>query len=149
MTGVEIDFVVSDSRQALPFYEKVFGVEKVEATSFDQGMNEAVFMLYGARFHMLDANPQYGLVAPDPKQPSPIWINIMVEDIKATFLKALESGCTAGQPVNHIANMGVSNAVILDPFGHQWLLHQMHRVVSFEEREQMFKDMLADQDKTE
>lgn len=146
MTGVEIDFVVKDVRAALPFYEAVFGVEKVEATQFDQGMNEAVFTLYGARFHMLDANPEYGLMAPDPGKPQPIWINLLVPDIKATFDKALQHGATAVQPINHMADMGASNAVILDPFGHQWLLHQIHKVVSFEEREQMYKEMQAGKD---
>lgn len=149
MTGVEINFVVSDARAALTLYEEVFGASRVEVTRFDPGLNEAVFTLYGTRFHMLDANPDYGLLAPEPGRPSPIWINLMVPDLRITFDKALKNGFTALQPINHMPDMGVSNAAVLDPFGHQWLLHQVHRVVSFEEREQMFKDMLADRNQEE
>ena len=34
----------------------------------------------------------------------------------------------------------VSNAMFLDAFGYQWMLHQMHKVVSFEERKQLWED---------
>lgn len=143
MTGVEIDLVVSDSRKALELYEKVFGAQRVEVTDLARGLNEAVFNLYGARFHLLDENADYGLKAPEKGQPSPIWVNIMVEDIQATFDRALENGCAAVQPVNRMEEYGVSNAIFMDPFNHQWLLHEMHKVVSFEEREAMWKEQLG------
>ena len=60
MTGVEIDMVVEDSLSALELYEKIFDVERVEVTTFPKGQNEAVFTLYGVRFHMLDENPDFG-----------------------------------------------------------------------------------------
>lgn len=134
MVGVEIDMIVSDSLKALKLYDKIFDIERVEVTGFPKGENEVVFNLYGVRFHMLDENPKFGLKAPDPDKPNTIWFNVMVPDIKETFDKAINAGCTVVQPITEMADFGVSNAVFADLFGYQWMLHQIHREVSFEER---------------
>lgn len=36
--------------------------------------------------------------------------------------------------------MGITSAMFLDNSNYVWMLHQTHREVSFEEREQIFKD---------
>lgn len=134
MVGVEIDMVVSDSLKALELYEKIFEIEPVEVSNFPKGENEAIFNLYGVRFHMLDENPKFGLKAPTPHKPNTIWFNILVPDIKATFSKAISAGCTELQPVTEMPDYGVTNAIFTDPFGYQWMLHQIHKEVSHEER---------------
>lgn len=133
MVGVEIDMVVTDSLKALSLYEKIFDIERVEVSNFPKGENEVVFTLYGVRFHMLDENPKFGLIAPDPDKPNTIWFNILVPDIKETFSKAISAGCTEVQPVTEIPDYGVSNAIFADVFGYQWMLHQIHKEVSYEE----------------
>ncbi len=140
MVGVEIDLVVTDSLEALEFYEKIFEIERVEVTDFPTGQNEVVFTLYGVRFHMLDENPEFQLRAPSPGDPKPIWFNILVPDIKATFAKAMEAGCTTVQELTEMPDYGVSNAVFSDAFGHLWMLHQIHKVVSFEDRVKLFEE---------
>jgi PhnB protein len=115
MTGVEIDFVVTDSLGALALYEKIFEVQRVEVTSFPTGQNEAVFTIYGVRFHMLDENPAFQLIAPKPGVPQSMWLNVMVPDIKLVHQKALDAGCTQVQPVTEMADYGVSNALFADP----------------------------------
>lgn len=139
MTGVEIDFITRDSLAALELYESIFEVERIEVTSMPTGSNEAVFSIYGVRFHMLDANEEYGMVAPEPGKPMPMWFNVLVPDIAATHTKAMEAGCTEIQPVTEIEAFGVSNSMFADGFGYTWMLHQIHRIVSFEEREAMYK----------
>ena len=134
ITGVEIDLVVRDSLVALALYERIFEVERIEVSNFPKGTNEAVFSIYGARIHLLDENPDYGLTAPQPGQPLPSWLNVLVPDIKAAWDAAIEAGCNQIQPVTEMAQMGVSNAVFSDPDGHVWMLHQIHRVVSHAER---------------
>jgi uncharacterized glyoxalase superfamily protein PhnB len=141
MTGVEVDFVVKDSLEALALYERIFEVQRVEVTGYDRGMNEAVFNMYGARFHLLDENPDYQLLAPKPGDPRSMWLNVVVPDIKETFDKALAAGCTQVQPVTEVQAFGVSNAMFADPFGYLWLLHEIHRVVSFEERCRIMDDL--------
>lgn len=144
MVGVEIDMIVKDSLKALELYEKIFDIERIEVTNFPKGENEVIFSIYGVHFHMLDENPQFELFAPSPDQPQTIWFNITVPDIKETYSKAIDAGCTELQPVTELADFGVSNATFNDPFGYQWMLHQVHKEVSFEERMRIFEEQRED-----
>lgn len=144
MKGVEIDFVVTDSLKALELYEKIFEIERVEVTNFPQGQNEVVFNLYGVRFHMLDENREFQLIAPTAEDPKTMWLNIMVEDIKETYEKAMDAGCSEIQPVTELEDFGVSNAIFMDPFNYIWMLLQIHREVSFEVRMRMFEENMED-----
>jgi PhnB protein len=140
MVGVEINMVVTDSLKALELYEKVFDIERVEVSDFPKGENEVIFTLYGVRFHMLDENQKFELKAPTPDQPKAIWFNILVPEIEETFSKAVSSGCTEMQPVTELPDYGVSNAILSDPFGYLWMLHQIHKEVSFEERTRLWEE---------
>jgi len=146
MNGVEIDFIVKDSLAALRLYEEIFEVERIEVSDLPQGENEVVFEIYGTRFHMLDENPEFQLFAPQPDQHSTMWINVDVPDIKATYTQAMNAGCTELQPVTDIPDYGVSNAVFLDPFGYQWMLHQIHEEVSHEERIRLWEEQKEDKE---
>jgi len=138
-TGVEVDFVVKDSLKAIELYESVFDVEVIEKTDFKVGNNEIIFSIYNTRFHMLDENPEYGLNAPKEANGS-IWFNVVVPNIEETHEKALEVGCTEIQSVTRMEEMGISNSMFTDPFGYIWMVHEIHREVSFEEREEIFKE---------
>ncbi len=140
MIGVEINLVVTDCLSALALYEKIFDIERVEVTDFSKGENEVIFSLYGTTFHMLDENPEFSLIAPQPDDPKSIWFNIMVPDINSTYDKAISEGCTEIQPMTELPDYGVSNAIFSCPFGHVWMLHQVHSEVSFEERNKLWED---------
>lgn len=51
-------------------------------------------------------------------------------------------GCKELQPVTELKDYGISNAIFIDPFGYQWLLHQIHKVVSYEERIKMLEEQM-------
>ncbi|MFV8829557.1 VOC family protein [Alkalihalobacterium sp. APHAB7] len=140
MVGVEFDMVVKDSLKALELYESMFDIERVEVSNFPRGENEVVFTLYGVHFHLLDENPQFHLIAPNLDDPKTSWVNVTVPDIKVTYAKAMDLGCTEVQPVTEIADYGVSNAIFMDPFGYIWMLHQVHKEVSHEERIQLWEE---------
>ncbi|MDR1469629.1 MAG: VOC family protein [Spirochaetaceae bacterium] len=139
MTCVEVDMVVSDSRAALALYEKIFETKRIEVTSFGQGFNEAVFSIYGTRFHLLDENSQYQLAAPKPGDPKPMWVNVIVPDIKAVFGKALAAGCTETQSITEMPGFDVVNATFSDPFGYSWMLHEHKHKAAFGERNDIFE----------
>lgn len=142
--GVEIDFVVEDSLAALALYEKIFEVERVEATEFPKGQNEAIFTLYGTRFHMLDENQNFGLFAPKSGHQATIWFNVIVPNINTVHKNALENGCKEVQAVTEMESFGVTNSVFTDSYGYVWMLHQVQRVVGFEERIELFKNQMND-----
>ncbi len=138
--GVEIDFVVSDSLAALELYERIFEVERVEVSDLPLGQNEAVFTIFDTQFHMLDENPEFGLNAPNPDYPNTMWINITVPDINETYNRAMDAGCTEIQPITELPAYGVTNAIFMDSFGYVWMLHQVHREVSHEERIRLWEE---------
>lgn len=127
MTGVEFDFVVTDSQAAAAFYQSVFGqaVEILQLTDYERGLNEAIFNLFGTRFHLLDENPDYGLKAPREGSDQSVWVNLMVEDLEGIWQKAISGGAIQIQEVTAIEELGIMNASFQDPFGHVWLIHQI------------------------
>ncbi|MGM0446435.1 MAG: VOC family protein [Bacillota bacterium] len=140
MVGVEIDMVLTDSLKAVELYEKIFDIERVEVSDLPKGENEVIFNLYGVRFHMLDENLEFGLRAPNADHPNTIWYNILVDDIEKTYLKAINIGCTEIQPVTELPDYGVSNAIFADPYGYQWMLHQIHKEVSHEDKIKLWEE---------
>lgn len=82
----------------------------------------------------MDENEQFGLVAPKSGDKMPVCFNIVVTDIKTMFGKAEAHGFTVIQPLTEMPAMGLSNAVLLDPFGYIWMLHQIDKEISYEER---------------
>ncbi|SFE34854.1 VOC family protein [Alteribacillus iranensis] len=140
MVGVEIDMVVKDSVKALELYERIFDIERIEVSDVSRGESEVIFTLYDVRFHLLDENPAFHLIAPTPDDPKTSWVNVMVPDIKDTFRKAMDAGATEIQPVTELPDYGVSNAIFLDPFGYMWMLHQIHKEVSQEERLRLWEE---------
>ena len=127
MTGSEVNFIVKDSRKALELYKKIFtDIVVVEATDLAEGTNEAVFNLYNGRYHMLDENKEYDLLAPREGHRNTIWFNILVDDIESVFDRAVSNGCVALQEVKDIEGQAASNALFGDPFGYVWILHQLN-----------------------
>jgi len=76
-----------------------------------------------------------------PATPS-LWINILVPDIAVTYKRAMEAGCTEIQPLSELPDFGVINALFTDPFGYIWMLHQIVREVSFEERTRILEEKM-------
>jgi uncharacterized glyoxalase superfamily protein PhnB len=134
VAGVEIDVVVTDCIEALKLYQSVFDLDHIGATAYSQGLNEAMFSMYGTHFHMLDENPEAHLIAPKPGDPKPMWINVIVPDIRETYGKAIAAGCEEIQEPINMEPLGVTNAMFSDVYGYIWMLHEIHREISFEER---------------
>lgn len=141
MKAIEVNMVVSDSLKALELYEKIFeGIERIEVTDLERGQNEVVFNLYGMRIHLLDENTEFQLLGPGPDHRHTMWFNVIVPDIKQTYKRAIAAGCKEIQPVTEMAEYGISNALFADPFGYQWLIHQIHKQLSFEERMRLWEE---------
>ncbi|MFA9559981.1 VOC family protein [Evansella sp. AB-rgal1] len=146
MVGVELDMVVTDSLKALEIYGNIFDIERLEVSNLPRGENEVVFTLFGVRFHLLDENPEFHLIAPSPDDPKTSWVNVTVPDIEKTYAKAMDLECMEIQPVTDIPSHGVSNAIFMDPFGYIWMLHQVHKEVSHEERIQHWEEKRGNSD---
>ena len=128
MTGVEMDFVVEDSLAALALYRAVFDdLNTLEATNLEKGLNEAIFSLYGVRFHMLDANADFQLHGPRAGETPSFWFNVVAPDVGKTVRQAIAAGCSEVQPVTEQPDYGVRNAMFADPFGYIWMVQEIIR----------------------
>ena len=146
MKGIEINFVLKDSLEALKLYEQLFDIKVIEKSELPRGQNEAVFTLYDMRFHMLDENKEFNLHAPVKGGSTSLWFNVLVEDLEEIYHRALDLGCTSLQEITHFEVFGVSNASVLDPFGYVWLLQQVHQELSHEERIRLWQERMAEND---
>ena len=147
MVKIEVNMVTPDCVAALELYEKIFdGIERVEVTSFEKGQNEAVFLLNDLRVHLLDENQGFGLFAPSKGIPQNMWLNVIVPDIAKTFKNAVAAGCQEISPISDMTDtFGVKNALFADPYGYIWMLHEIVRVVSFEDRVKASEEMMANE----
>ena len=123
MNNVEFDFVVSDALAAFETYQKVFNAETIQKTSLERGSNEVIFTIFGTRFHILDENPDYYLIAPKEDHINTSWFNLTVENIQEVFDKAEAAGFTTIQPITEIKELGLKNSIQKDPWGYIWMLH--------------------------
>lgn len=138
--GVEIDFVVKNSLETIELYERIFEVERLEVTEFPIGQNEAVFNIYGTRFHILDENPEYGLLAPKEGDARSLWFNVAVPNLIKVHDDAILNGCIEMQAPTEVMDFGVINSIFIDPFGYMWMLHEIREEVSFKDRVAYFEE---------
>ena len=117
--------VVSDARRALDWYEEVFGAQRrgepiVNADGTighaEVGLGDAVLMLSEAS----DLWPNVPVRAPDSPATFSHSLHLGVDDVDGTTERARRSGASverepADQPYGRAA-------VIVDPFGHRWIL---------------------------
>ena len=124
-TSLQIDFIVEDSIKAAEIYEKVFGAEILEVTSEEKGLNEALFNIFGARFHILDENEEDEMEGPVKDEPNPMWCNFLVENLEEIFNKAEQENFKVIEEITVIEEYGILTAVIRDPFGYEWVLNEL------------------------
>lgn len=127
LQAVEFDFIVNNVKQTKEVYEAVFGLEIIEETNFPVGSNELVFNLAGTRFHLLDANPDYGMEAPAVDEDFPFWFNVSTEDIQGLWQKAIAAGCSELVEPTKSADSGSMTAMFRDPDGYIWMLNDFSK----------------------
>lgn len=124
MFGVEFDFIVRDSIEALNLYKQIFDLKVIEASNLSKGLNEVIFSIYNTKFHLLDENPEYNLFAPDSNIQPSFWFNIRVPDIKKTHQAAINLSCIEIQGITDLKDHGLRNSIFKDPFGYVWMLEE-------------------------
>jgi PhnB protein len=126
---LEIDMVVPKALAAFALYQHVFG-----ATVLEKSTDEVICMLQGTRFHLFDENPVVGWQAPSKDTSQSSWFNVITDDAEALFARGTEANFETIVPLRAEEALGVKNAVVRDPFGYSWVIEQILRKISFEER---------------
>ena len=112
--------IVDGADKAIEFYAKVFGAtERMRLPSPGGRVGHAELQLGDSLIMLADEFPEMGIRAPGSIGGSPVIVSVYVDDVDATFARALGEGAT---PVREVETQfyGDRTGTFEDPFGHRW-----------------------------
>ena len=113
---------VRGAAAAIAFYAKAFGaVELFRLAMPDGKVAHAELQLGDSKFMLADENVEWGNLAPPTLGGTPVVMMHYVEDVDASFARAVGAGAAVKMDVmNHF--YGDRSGTVIDPFGHQWMI---------------------------
>ncbi|MEM6851921.1 MAG: VOC family protein [Pseudomonadota bacterium] len=118
MPGAIPYFSYADGKAAMAFLEAAFGFESLAAYADDKGGLMHGEMKRGDVAIMLGARPAD---APGPAAPAPLGTYLVVDDVDAVFVRAINAGGTEIW-APHDTEFGTRRARLADPEGFEWSL---------------------------
>ena len=135
--------VVRDAAAAIDFYTRAFGAEEVDRMLGPDGSIMHAEIRIGDSVIMLgEENVQWGTRSPQSLGGVHGSLHIYVENVDASFERALEAGATLRYPLED-AFWGDRYGKVTDPFGHEWGIATRVKEMSHEEMEAAGKEWMA------
>lgn len=135
--------MIDGAAAAIDFYVKAFGATEEGRMNMPDGtIAHAAIVVNGAPVYLSDAPDDMEGDAANPTKlgGTPVLLHQYVEDVDAVVQQAVDAGATlAREPEDQF--YGDRAAMVIDPFGHHWSLHQHVRDVSDEEMAQAMAAM--------
>ena len=124
---------VSDSARALDFYAKAFGaIEKFRLTEPSGRIGHMELDFNGTTLMISDEFPEFGMHGPQPGDSSPVSLHLHVDNADTLVLRALDAGATLQMACTD-QFYGERTGVVIDPFGHRWMIgHQIAKLTPAE-----------------
>jgi PhnB protein len=107
--------VVKNAADAIAFYERAFGAERVECLSCYGRIGQAELRIAGARVRLSDEYPETGMLSPQSFGGSPSRVVLRVPEAHRLLGKAVATGAKL-----RTAMTGTRAGRLVDPFGHIW-----------------------------
>jgi len=133
---------VSDSARAIDFYAKAFGAtEKFRLTEPSGRIGHAELDFNGTTLMISDEFPEYGMRGPQTGDCSPVSLHLHVDNADALVQKALDAGAKLEMAcADHF--YGERTGVVIDPFGHRWMIgHEVEKLTP-EEMQRRYSAMM-------
>ena len=133
--------VARGAEQAIAFYVKAFAaIEDFRMTDPGDGrIGHAELLIGGSRIMLSDEYPDFGAVSPDTLGGTPVTLHLSTGTVDADVERAVAAGALLLRgPADQ--SFGERSAILLDPFGHRWMLSQTIQVVSPEEMHRCWND---------
>lgn len=133
--------VVRRAAEAIDFYRRAFGaVEQFRMTDPGDGrIGHAELLIDGCRLMLADEYPDFGAVSPDTIGGTAVTLHLSTASVDADVEAAAAAGATLLRPAAD-QSFGERVAVLLDPFGHRWMLSQMIEQVDPREMQRRWND---------
>ena len=145
MNAIQPHLVVDDGRAALDFYQAAFGAE---ITLLLEGPGPLVghaelALPGGGSFALASEFPDMGILGPKSRGGTSVSLHLDVPDCDAAAERAVKAGATQERaPTDEF--YGHRTAVLVDPFGHRWMVsHEMEKL-SQEEMQARYEKLLAE-----
>jgi len=112
---------VRDARAATAWYADALGAHVVGEPYVmdDDRIGHAELDVGGATLYLADEYPELGLAGPDPGRVS-VTLHLAVPDVDTALDRAAGAGATVERPPSD--GPGGRTGVVVDPFGHRWML---------------------------
>lgn len=141
ITAVVPYIVVKDAEAAIAFYKAAFGAEELFRMTdpTDGRVGHAELRLGESVLMLADEYPDFGAVGPDTIGGTPVTLHLSTGAVDADVAQAVAHGAKVLRaPTDQ--SFGERTALLLDPFGHRWMLGQMIEVVSPEEMQRRWEE---------
>ena len=134
---------INGAADALEFYKDVLGAnERMRRPTPDGKIGHAELEIGDSVIMLADESPDMGNKGPASLGGTPVSIMVYVEDVDATFAKALQTGAKEVQPVED-KFYGDRSGTFDDPWGHQWHVASHTEDVSPEEMDKRMKELMG------
>ena len=135
--------IVDDAAAAIDFYVSVLDAkEQMRMPTPDGSIAHAELSIGDSMIMLADESPDMGASGPKTVGGSPVSLMVYVEDVDATFAKALAAGATEAQPLED-KFYGDRSGTFDDPWGHHWHIASHVEDVSAEEMERRAAEQFA------
>jgi PhnB protein len=125
--------IIKGAGDALEFYKKAFGaVELMRLQTPDGKVMHAEIKIGDSPIMLGDECPEMGYKSPSSLGGAAVSLMLYVEDVDASFAKAVAAGAKVMKPVAD-QFWGDRMGTVTDPFGHVWSLGTHVEDVSVEE----------------
>lgn len=141
ITSVTPYIVVRGGDAAIAFYRAAFGAEEIfRMTDPSDGRIGHAELRFGDGLVMLsDEYPDFGAVGPDAIGGSPVTLHLSTKAVDADVALAKAQGATVLRaPADQ--SFGERSALVLDPFGHRWMLSQTIETVTPQEMQRRWNE---------
>jgi len=113
---------VEGAAAAIEFYTRVFdATERLRMDAPGDKIGHAELEFGDSVLMLADVFPEMGGQTPASIGGTPVTIMLYVEDVDATFRRALDAGATSERPVED-QFYGDRAGQFVDPFGHKWFV---------------------------
>jgi PhnB protein len=111
---------VDGANEAIEFYSSVLGArERMRMDAPGKKVGHAELQIGDSLLMLADEFPEMGALSPKSVGGTPVMITVYVEDVDATYERALQAGAKSLRPLEN-QFYGDRTGQFEDPFGHRW-----------------------------
>lgn len=134
---------IDGAAAAIDFYTSVLDAkERMRMPAPDGKVGHAELEIGDSVIMLADESPDMGNKGPRSLGGTPVAIMVYVEDVDATFARALQAGATEVQPLED-KFYGDRSGSFDDPWGHQWHIATHIEDVSPEEMDRRAQELMG------